>query len=182
LHVLYPCTLSFFRWRFLLESLQDIDKRLRTFNSRLYVAQGQPVAVLEKLSDEWNVTSITFQRSGEPRSRTVEEAVEKLADVKGIQVRKRSCLCGICVCVGCSTAVMAVYFDLCRHTMWVVMVSPSGAQILSTHAVQCQQGAGYEQGPACDNLQRVQGVTASAWGTRAPYQLARASHHQATHL
>jgi len=41
----------------------------------------------------------------------VEEAVEKLADVKGIQVRKRFRLCGIRVCVGCSTAVSAVYFD-----------------------------------------------------------------------
>ena len=84
-HVFHPPSLS--RWKFLLESLQDIDKRLRAFNSRLFVAQGQPVAELEKLCDEWNVTSITFQRSGEPHSRIVEEAVEKLAEVKGIQVR-----------------------------------------------------------------------------------------------
>ncbi len=49
------------RWRFLLESLHDLDRNLRGMSSRLCVAKGQPVAVLEKLFRQWNVTHLTFQ-------------------------------------------------------------------------------------------------------------------------
>lgn len=75
-----------FRLRFLLESLHDLDKQLKAFNTRLYVAQGQPVAVLDKLCREWNVTEITFQIDREIRANVLERAVEKLAESSGIKV------------------------------------------------------------------------------------------------
>lgn len=37
------------KWRFLLESLDDLDQSLRKLNSRLFVIRGQPAGVLPKL-------------------------------------------------------------------------------------------------------------------------------------
>uniref|UniRef100_A0A672RAF1 Cryptochrome-2-like n=1 Tax=Sinocyclocheilus grahami TaxID=75366 RepID=A0A672RAF1_SINGR len=37
------------RWRFLLESLEDLDTSLRKLNSRLFVARGQPAEVFPRL-------------------------------------------------------------------------------------------------------------------------------------
>ena len=90
-----PSLIPLSRWRFLIESLHDLDNQLKCFNSRLYVARGQPVAVLEKLCGQWNVTSLVFQTIGEPHSQMMETALERLAKGKGLEVRG-SCggLCG----------------------------------------------------------------------------------------
>ena len=74
------------RLRFLLEALHDLDSTLRTYNARLHVVMGQPVAVIERLSREWNVSHITFQLDREPCSNVLEEAVQKLAMSLGIEV------------------------------------------------------------------------------------------------
>lgn len=76
------------RLRFLLEALHDLDSTLRTYNTRLHVVMGQPVAVIERLSREWNVSHITFQLDREPCSNVLEEAVQKLAMSLGIEVCK----------------------------------------------------------------------------------------------
>ena len=76
------------RWKFLLECLHDIDKRLRSLKSRLYVARGHPIAVLEKLCIDWNVESITYQVDCDPRSTAEERALDKLAQSLNIQSQK----------------------------------------------------------------------------------------------
>lgn len=83
---LVPLPLPLSRWRFLIESLHDMDNQLKYFNSRLYVARGQPVAVLEKLCEQWNVTSLVFQTIGEPHSQMVETSLERLAEGKELEV------------------------------------------------------------------------------------------------
>ena len=79
-------SLSLSRWRFLLECLHDLDKRLKAYNTRLYVAKGHPVAVMERLCTRWNVKELTFQLDREVRSHIMEEAVEKLAEQLDIKV------------------------------------------------------------------------------------------------
>ncbi|KAH8038721.1 hypothetical protein HPB51_002865 [Rhipicephalus microplus] len=37
------------KWRFLLQSLEDLDARLRKLNSRLFVIRGQPADVFPKI-------------------------------------------------------------------------------------------------------------------------------------
>ena len=37
------------KWRFLLQSLEDLDQNLRKLNSKLFVIRGQPAGVLPKL-------------------------------------------------------------------------------------------------------------------------------------
>ena len=52
-------------WRFLVESLTDLDNRLQKapYNSRLVVLYGQPTVVLPQLIKRWNVVKLTFQAS-----------------------------------------------------------------------------------------------------------------------
>ena len=78
--------LASYRWRFLLECLHDLDKRLKEYNTRLYVAKGHPIAVLERLCKRWNVNELTFQQDREVRSHILEDAVEKLAEQMEIKV------------------------------------------------------------------------------------------------
>lgn len=67
-----------------------MDKRLKAYNTRLYVAKGHPVAVMEKLCNRWNVKELTFQLDREVRSHIIEEAVEKLAEQLDIKVGKKN--------------------------------------------------------------------------------------------
>ncbi len=43
------------RWRFLFEALDDLDSSLRKVNSRLFLLQGKPEAVLGEKLREWKI-------------------------------------------------------------------------------------------------------------------------------
>jgi cryptochrome len=49
------------RYRFLLESLRDLDTSLRAKRSRLYVVRGKPAEVFPTLFAKWSVTLLTFE-------------------------------------------------------------------------------------------------------------------------
>ncbi len=78
------------RWRFLLESLEDLDKSLQAYGTRLYVAKGQPLVMLEKLCACWNVQSLTYQVDKDVDSNILEVTVDALASRLGISVNTRS--------------------------------------------------------------------------------------------
>ena len=52
-------------WRFLLESLHDLDSRLqkKPYRTRLNVLVGQPTVILPEIFQRWNVNKMTFQAS-----------------------------------------------------------------------------------------------------------------------
>ena len=52
-------------WRFLLESVKDLDGHLRKhpYNTRLHILIGQPTLLLPGVIQKWNVTYFTFQAS-----------------------------------------------------------------------------------------------------------------------
>ncbi len=52
-------------WRFLLESLNDLDNRLRKkpYCTKLSVFSGQPTVLIPKLIKKWNISKLTFQSS-----------------------------------------------------------------------------------------------------------------------
>ena len=52
-------------WRFLLESLVDLDNRLqkKPYCTRLNVFYGQPTVLIPKLIKKWNVVKLTYQAS-----------------------------------------------------------------------------------------------------------------------
>ncbi|XP_074132735.1 cryptochrome-2 [Sminthopsis crassicaudata] len=74
------------RWRFLLQSLEDLDISLRKLNSRLFVVRGQPTDVFPRLFKEWGVTRLTFEYDSEPFGRERDAAIVKMAKEAGVEV------------------------------------------------------------------------------------------------
>ncbi|XP_060117786.1 cryptochrome-2 [Heteronotia binoei] len=74
------------RWRFLLQSLEDLDNSLRKLNSRLFVVRGQPTDVFPRLFKEWGVTRLTFDYDSEPFGKERDAAIVKLAKEACVEV------------------------------------------------------------------------------------------------
>ncbi|XP_075693136.1 cryptochrome-2 [Rhinoderma darwinii] len=74
------------RWRFLLQSLEDLDSSLRKLGSRLFVVRGQPADVFPRLFKEWSVNRLTFEYDSEPFSKERDAAIMKLAKEAGVEV------------------------------------------------------------------------------------------------
>lgn len=52
--------------KFLLESLKDLDEQLRQVNGRLFILQGSPVEIFQKILEEIGLTCICFEQNFEP--------------------------------------------------------------------------------------------------------------------
>ncbi|XP_061077193.1 cryptochrome-2-like [Conger conger] len=78
------------RWRFLLESLEDLDTSLRKLNSRLFVIRGQPADVFPRLFKEWNITRLTFEYDSEPYGKERDGAIIKMAQEFGVETRVKN--------------------------------------------------------------------------------------------
>lgn len=74
------------RWRFLLESLHDLDTGLRKLNSRLYVVRGNPQEMLPKLFKEWQISKLTFEVDTEPYARERDVKVRQIASAHNVEV------------------------------------------------------------------------------------------------
>ncbi|XP_063800391.1 cryptochrome-2 isoform X2 [Pseudophryne corroboree] len=74
------------RWRFLLQSLEDLDCSLRKLGSRLFVVRGQPADVFPRLFKEWGVNRLTFEYDSEPFGKERDAAIMKLAKEAGVEV------------------------------------------------------------------------------------------------
>nr|XP_055073401.1 cryptochrome circadian regulator 3b [Misgurnus anguillicaudatus] len=74
------------RWRFLLQSLEDLDSRLRELNSCLFVIRGQPANIFPRLFKEWKVNRLTFECDSEPFGKERDAAIKKLASEAGVEV------------------------------------------------------------------------------------------------
>lgn len=73
-------------WRFLLQSLEDVDDSLRKLNSRLFVVRGQPADVFPRLFREWKTSLLTFEEDSEPFGREKDAAIRMLAQESGVEV------------------------------------------------------------------------------------------------
>ena len=72
--------------RFLLESMHDIDGRLRDLNSRLYVVQGNFLSTLDRLIQEWGVEQVSFEARIDRSGRLLDQATIQLCEEKGVEV------------------------------------------------------------------------------------------------
>ncbi|TRY67619.1 hypothetical protein TCAL_02907 [Tigriopus californicus] len=77
------------RWRFLQQSLQDLDDQLRARGSRLFVARGQPETILPELFKQWRVQWLTFEVDTEPYALKRDAQIEALAQEAGVVVDSR---------------------------------------------------------------------------------------------
>ncbi|XP_046364932.2 cryptochrome-1-like isoform X1 [Haliotis rufescens] len=74
------------RWRFLLQSLKNLDENLKKVNSRLFVIQGSPTEVFPGLFKQWEITRLTFEVDTEPYAVARDEEVQQLAHQHGVEV------------------------------------------------------------------------------------------------
>ncbi|XP_037792441.1 cryptochrome-2-like [Penaeus monodon] len=74
------------RWRFLAQTLVDLDTSLKQLGSRLFVVRGKPEEVFPKLFKEWNVEKMTWEVDTEPYARIRDEKIEKLSKEHGVKV------------------------------------------------------------------------------------------------
>ena len=72
--------------RFLLESMHDIDSRLRELKSRLYVVKGSFLTTLDQLIQEWGVEQVSFESRIDRGGRLLDQATVQLCKEKGVEV------------------------------------------------------------------------------------------------
>lgn len=74
------------RWRFLQQSLVDLDQQLRSLGSRLFVVRGSPQEVFPDLFKQWNVAKLTYETDTEPYAAHRDQQVLELATKAKVQV------------------------------------------------------------------------------------------------
>ena len=74
------------RWRFLVQSLNNLDESLRQIGSKLLVIKGKPQESFQKLFKEWNVKKLTFEIDVEPYAKERDASIIKLAEENSVQV------------------------------------------------------------------------------------------------
>ncbi|EDW02770.1 cryptochrome-2 [Drosophila grimshawi] len=74
------------RWRFLQQSLSDLDQQLRALNTRLFVVRGKPVDIFPGLFERWQVQLLTYETDIEPYAVLRDAAVQQLAASQGVKV------------------------------------------------------------------------------------------------
>ncbi|XP_041346975.1 cryptochrome-2-like, partial [Gigantopelta aegis] len=78
-----------FLFRFLLESIEDLDRSLRKLGSRLFVVRGQPADVLPKLFKEWRITTLTFEEDPELYGKERDVAITSLTKEHDVETITR---------------------------------------------------------------------------------------------
>ena len=66
------------RWRFLLESLNDLNNSLIKKNSRLLLIRGKPLETLKEKIKEWNIDLVCFESDTEPYAKQRDSHVANL--------------------------------------------------------------------------------------------------------
>jgi len=74
------------RWRFLQQSLADLDKQLRKLGSRLFVVRGTPEKTFPNLFKNWNISKLTFEVDTEPYAKIRDEKVVETAAKYDVEI------------------------------------------------------------------------------------------------
>jgi cryptochrome len=74
------------RWRFLIESLADLDANLRKHNSRLFVLRGNPKDIIPKILSDWKVNLLSFEEDTEPYAKNRDSFVKDLCLNNNVEI------------------------------------------------------------------------------------------------
>ncbi|RWS10201.1 cryptochrome-2-like protein [Dinothrombium tinctorium] len=77
------------RWRFLVQSLQDLDRSLREANLRLIVIRGTPKDLMPKLIDKWKINLIAYEMDTEPFAIKRDQEIDQIANKLKVELIKR---------------------------------------------------------------------------------------------
>lgn len=74
------------RWRFLIESLNNLNDNLMKKNSRLILIKGQPMQVFKEKIKEWEIDLICYEKDTEPYAKKRDSDINKLAGEMNVKV------------------------------------------------------------------------------------------------
>ena len=74
------------RFTYLLEILQDLDHRFRTFGSKLHIFQGNCVDILGEIAKYANITKLCFEQDPEPIWKRRDDAVKAFCKENKVEV------------------------------------------------------------------------------------------------
>ena len=74
------------RWRFLQQSLADLDSQLRDLGTRLFVLRGSPETTFKDIFTKWDVKKLTYEVDTEPYAKLRDEKISKLAKCDNVEV------------------------------------------------------------------------------------------------
>jgi cryptochrome len=77
------------RWRFLIQSLNDLNESLMKLNSRLILVRGQPMQVFREKIKEWQIDLICFESDTEPYAKQRDSELLKLATELNVKVETK---------------------------------------------------------------------------------------------
>ncbi|EWM23893.1 6-4 photolyase [Nannochloropsis gaditana] len=86
-HFAKPDVIGVLRYRFMLQTIKNLDDNLREIGSRLFVVKGQPAEALPRLFREWGVTKLTFESDTEPYAKVRDRHVCELAAEHQVHVQ-----------------------------------------------------------------------------------------------
>jgi len=72
--------------QFMIESLKDVDTRLKEVGSKLHIFQGENTKVIKHLIQEWGITDIVFNQDYTPYARKRDNDINNLAEKVGVKV------------------------------------------------------------------------------------------------
>ena len=76
------------RWRFLQETLADLDQQLRKLGTRLIVVRGKPEVEFPELFRIWNIQQLFYEVDTEPYSRARDQKVNEIAAEHKVGISK----------------------------------------------------------------------------------------------
>tara|TARA_B100000242_G_scaffold293515_1_gene271915 strand:- start:117 stop:1526 length:1410 start_codon:yes stop_codon:yes gene_type:complete len=72
--------------QFMIESLKDVDSRLKELGSKLHIFQGENNKVIKHLIQEWGITDIVFNQDYTPYARKRDNDIKEIAEKVGVKV------------------------------------------------------------------------------------------------
>ncbi|KAJ5093505.1 hypothetical protein N7456_009366 [Penicillium angulare] len=87
-HYVYRSRVGPNRWRFLLESQDELSKSYKRLNPKqqLWVVREAPITILPKLFKAWGITHLVFEKDTDAYARARDEEVLQLAEKAGVEV------------------------------------------------------------------------------------------------
>ncbi|XP_072045831.1 cryptochrome-1-like [Amphiura filiformis] len=73
------------RWRFLYQSLQDLERQFVQQGGFFYTFQGKPTEIFAKIIKEWEVTHVAFEQDPEPVWQERDTSVKDLCDKMNVE-------------------------------------------------------------------------------------------------
>ena len=89
-HFAKPDIVGVNRYKFLLDSLKDLDRNLRSVGSRLFVIRGRPEEQIPILVKKWNVNLLTFESDSEPYAKKRDSNIIDILRKQNVKISHHS--------------------------------------------------------------------------------------------